>query len=454
MKYFSITLTSILVLYLLFVGCSLPTEVGSELIENEATTLHNDSLKLTVETILGDSVKTFDSTFVLSNYLLGNYKDDAIGISKAELNIQYGLSELKSKFGNTKNLMNFDSAAIYFIYDSINCKGNLNSIQKLEVYKITEVLDHKKAYWSNQNIAHDPIPITSFDFIPNLSYDYYDKDTTQSKKAFLRIPLPSNFVQELFNIVKDTLNTESDDKFTNLFKGLKFKIKETTPAMLSFNLSSQNISYNVVPTFSNITCYYADTLGKTQKYFLTIGNTSGNYNVRTVNFSHTYNPDIQALLNNPSKGDSMLVVQGMNGLNAKITLPDLKSLGNIIVNKAELEFTAFLDNNQLISVPRILIIRNKTDGTKVVIRDIIEGANYYGGTPELYVIGNGVLKQKYTFNISAYLQDYIRGIDGATDQIYFIADSKSQNPNRVILYGPRAKQFPAILKLSYTKLKQ
>ena len=142
----------------------------------------------------------------------------------------------------------------------------------------------------------------------------------------------------------------------------------------------------------------------------------------------------------------MLVVQGMNGLNSKIYLPDVKSLGNIIVNKAELEFTAFLDNNQLISVPRILIIRTKTDGSKTVIRDIIEGSSFYGGTP-------GVLKQKYTFNISSYMQDYIRDIDGTTDKIYLIADSKSQNPNRVILYGPGSKQFPAKFKLAYTKLK-
>ena len=452
MKYFSNTIISILGLLVFTISCSVPTEVGSELIENEANTYFNDSLKLEIETILGDSVKTFDSTFVLSNYLLGNYEDKDLGISKADLSIQYGLSELKSTFKNTKNFK-FDSAAVFFYYDSINCKGDLKSSQKLEIYRINEVLDHKKAYWSNQNISTDPNPFLTYDFVPNLNPEYYDGDTNLSKKAYLKVLMPQDFINDIYKIVVDTNNTTSDDVFTKLFKGLKFKIRETTPALLSMNLSSQNLALNVAPTYSNITFYYTDTLNKVQKYYLTIGNTSGNYNVRAINYSHSYKSDINSIINNVSKGDSLLVVQGMNGLNSKIYLPDVKSLGNIIVNKAELEFTAFLDNNQLISVPRILIIRTKTDGTKTVIRDIIEGSSFYGGTPELYVIGNGVLKQKYTFNISGYMQDYIRGIDGATDKIYLIADSKSQNPNRVILYGPGSKQFPAKLKLAYTKLK-
>jgi hypothetical protein len=143
----------------------------------------------------------------------------------------------------------------------------------------------------------------------------------------------------------------------------------------------------------------------------------------------------------------------MAGLNTKITLPDLKGLGNIIVNKAEIDISALLDNNQLISVPRILILYKKSDGTYGVIRDILEGANSFGGTPDLYVVGSGVLRQQYTFNISGYLQDYFLGRNGATNEIYLFADSKSQNPNRVMLYGPGSKQYPAKMRMTYTKLK-
>lgn len=437
---------------LFFVRCSEPTDVGSELIENQANVLYTDTLKLSTTSVIGDSVKTFDPTFVLANYLLGNYTDNDLGTNEAELNLQYRLDTLRPNFQNYK-VLKFDSAAVFFMFDSLNCYGNQQSVQKLEVVRLTEKLDNTATYYSNKSFSKESNPLATLEFVPDLTKRPYDGDTTLGLVPYVKIPLPTAFATEMYNLVIDTNNTNSNDKFVTQFKGLNFRVSQSNALMMSMNLSKQIAALPLVPTYSNLTFYYQDSTNKTKKFTLSVANTTGNYSARSVYFKHTYRPNILPFINDAAKGDSLLIVQGMAGLNTKITLPDLKGLGNIIVNKAEIDISALLDNNQLISVPRILILYKKSDGTYGVIRDILEGANSFGGTPDLYVVGSGVLRQQYTFNISGYLQDYYLGRNGATNEIYLFADSKSQNPNRVMLYGPGSKQYPAKMRMTYTKLK-
>ncbi len=452
MRLFLYNTLSLLACLLFFTRCSEPTEVGSELIENLANVVYTDSLKLVATSVIGDSVKTFDPTFVLSNYLLGNYADKDLGTSESELFLQYRLDTLRPNFKNYK-VLKFDSAAVFFLFDSLNCYGNLQSLQKMQITRLTEKMDNKLTYWSNKIFAKESNSLATFEFVPNLSKRPFDGDTLLGLFPYVKIPLPTSFATDMYNLVIDTNNTNSNDKFVTQFNGLNFKISQATALMMSMNLSRQIAALPLAPTYSNLTFYYQDSTNKTRKFILSIANTSGNYSARSVYFKHSYNPEIVPFFNDVQKGDSMVIVQGMAGLNTKITLPDLKGLGNIIVNKAELDFTALLDNNQLISVPRILILYKKADGTYSVIRDILEGASQFGGTPDLYVVGSGILRQQYTFNISGYLQDYFSGRNGATNEIYLFADSKSQNPNRVLLYGPGSKSYPAKLRMTYTKLK-
>jgi hypothetical protein len=58
-------------------------------------------------------------------------------------------------------------------------------------------------------------------------------------------------------------------------------------------------------------------------------------------------------------------------------------------------------------------------------------------------------KIKYEMNITTHLIDVLNGREG--DILYLRIANKVNNPATAVLYGPNHPQFPARLKLTYTK---
>ena len=181
----------------------------------------------------------------------------------------------------------------------------------------------------------------------------------------------------------------------------------------------------------------------------------------------SFNPDTQGFPVEPfigeteteyTLGDSLIFIQGMSGLNAKLEIQDFSTLQNVIINKAEIEFTIANDlpeDQALFSsdpIEQLLIATQDDDGEFDLITDvavaIVEGQiSIFGGQPQ-EDFSEGVLT--YRMNITAYLQELV---DGEHDnaEIFLFPAIRAERPQRVVLFGPGHSEHPARLFVTYTE---
>ena len=72
--------------------------------------------------------------------------------------------------------------------------------------------------------------------------------------------------------------------------------------------------------------------------------------MRAANYSHDLTGTlIEPFIDNPDLGDSLLFLQGMEGLIAKLEIPHVEELSGVIVNKADVTISlANLDNASMV----------------------------------------------------------------------------------------------------------
>jgi hypothetical protein len=252
--------------------------------------------------------------------------------------------------------------------------------------------------------------------------------------------LPIEFAAELMEY--DSAAYSSFNNFLELFNGIHVKALTTSDGIVSFDLAD-----NV----SGMTIYYEqDSLKKQYRY--SFSSTA----VRFSNFKHDPSGYVlENFLDVPNKGDSLVFLQSMGGPNVKIEIPYAGKLDNLIVNKAELEFTyAILDeDNEVVFKPlsRMVIVRKESaDEPFLFISDVILGGQSFGGFVKESDVGGGNIVNRYSLNISSYFQQMVDGT--ADNTIYLRAFPKQETAGRAVLFGPGHSVYPAKLILTYTKL--
>jgi hypothetical protein len=262
----------------------------------------------------------------------------------------------------------------------------------------------------------------------------------------VRMQMSDAFTENL--LAQDSATFQSADSFRLWLKGMHVRMTQGENTMLGFDLRS---------VWSGITVYYhgiGDTINAETYFKFVDGPGSGVHHSR---FIHEYAGSVaESFLQNPELSDSLLFVQGMSGLNIKISLPGLKNLDDILINKAELEFyTAQLADDSLSLYPRVrqLINAVRNDEGDVVnsedvstILSLFGLLTPFGGNLTTVDSAGGIMR--YRMNITASLQDIYKG---ATENEFLVtAFPKSSIPNRVILYGPGHSTYPVRLRLTYT----
>jgi len=182
---------------------------------------------------------------------------------------------------------------------------------------------------------------------------------------------------------------------------------------------------------------------------------------KMVNFIPDYSGSIVEPFigeNKYAEGDSLIFVQGMSGLNAKLEIQDFSTLQNVIINKAEIEFTIANDlpEDQILfssdPIQQLLLATKNADGELERIIDVeaaIAGGliSIFGGQAK-EDSGEGVFK--YTMNITAYLQELVNG-EHDTAEIYLYPAIRAERPQRVVLFGPGHSEHPAKIYVTYTE---
>jgi len=429
-------------------SCNDPTIIGSDLLSGDQIDVSfTDTISMQARTIIGDSIRTYspNPTLQLISYLCGEMDDPIFGTSTSQI-----FAGLSLNNGNSPNPafsdvgVGLDSIVLILPWFANGVYGDTTQIYGLDVYRLEEQLDDTIEYFSNQTlITSEKIAGTKVmpsprqrTTIQNPGIDSIMIDTLTPQ---LRIRMDESFSSEFFNA--DISNFESNTAFLDFFKGINIRPTTTNAGMLSFIIRS--------PLAAMAVFYHRDSTY--YQYNFPISAQS----VKFTTFKHDYTGStVENFIDDPEKGDSLVFLQGMAGVNIRVKFPYSDALSNIAVNKAELELTILqLPEDGGVNydpIDKMIVSEIKEDGSKRLITDITlaisrnrnDFSTIFGGT---VVNGN-----KYLLNLTSHYQEIILG--SASNEIEISVFLKGDKASRVVLAGPKFSNSPLKLNLSFTTL--
>jgi hypothetical protein len=447
---------TVLTVLLMTLSCNKSSELGADLFEGEKLNADfTDNLEINAFSEALDSVLMYSSsTAPVDSLLVGDIADPVFGRTESRIYCQFTTtSNILPDFSK----MLIDSANVELIYSPTRVYGDTTKIFNMGVYRLAETFPTDNIF-SNKRIREEPTALKKVSFFPQPTTTITDVIKTVNESGTsttfdtlslsprVRVALDKSFTNDL-----SKWDTTRLKNFITEFKGLELRAESTTEAMVNFNFGSTSAT--------GIYIYYrevGDTSRKRKTYIFPI--TISHF----ANFKHTYSSGtISTYVNNTAKNDR-LFLQGMAGPNVRIEFPNIKNLGKVVINKAEIEFTVVPDAKSDILKPiDQLLIRNAQQSP---IDDLLLDNNYpissttgrsqnrmttAGGYPRTVVV-DGETLTKYYFNVSAHLQGILDGKRG--NSLYITPHFKQEKGSRVVFYGAKAPKYRAKLNVYYTKL--
>lgn len=411
----------------------LPT--GDEVLLDYSENFAIESYTLSIDSMISDE-GAYSSARPYN--LLGSYNDPVFGRSNAAFMTEARLSKNQVNFG-----VGFvpDSLVFYLELKSIYGEPRQSSPLELFVYLLTDTITLDSSYASNTDVSgyyDEAIPLTHFYYVP--AY----KDSVLS----VRIDNP-----ELLDLFKDTVNLYDNVNFKKVFKGLYLTSNETfgQGSVMAFNLLSEK---------SKISLHYHNTsypesplvpVSSLSQFDLLINEKCARINF----FEHDYQSAVSPIqhINEYNTEDTLIYIQAMAGLKAKIYLPDLMGLaetGNMVITRARLHIPVLENSAESFAPPSSLNLFNINDeGEDENFPDLYNNGTFYS---EYF---NGLYNadiHAYEFNIAQYVQKVIGG--KISNNGFYLAPYLPTNvtsANRVILKSGSAAEGIK-LYISYIQL--
>ncbi len=460
-----------ILLLALMVSCADPIELGQEIIEEDIVQVAiTDSFAVRLATISTEPVRTYsspnDDLIILSRGPFGAMQDPLFGQATSNLILQFRLPKDNFGFPITPFFADtavLDSIILILPYADGDGYGPVGEEAfGMEVKRLDENLNPEQDYFTDTRLATLPMPLYNDQFIPNLDsaqrINFLNGIADTLSFRHLRIPLDNTFGEEVLNA--DSLTYTSDSLFQLFFKGLELNPTQLTSGMLDFDLSAGT---------GGIFVHYRrdDTLATTYQF------TYSTPSVRTARYEHDF-------VGSPSEAfidtslDSLAFLQGLAGPMIRISIPELATLDNVIVNKAELILNiASLpgdDPDTYPPVDQLIVSERNEEGTLIVVDDIqfaslapnlndplafdqslilseLLPRNTFGGQIEAGLDGT---PDFYRINLTSHMQGFIDR--GGTGEFFLSLNPKNQTPERVVFYGPGDSEFAPKLLLAITRI--
>jgi len=451
---------------LMITACTDGSIIGSDLLgDEELSLLYDDNFELSGQTVLGDSIATYTITNINQTYMLGQVDEPIFG--KYSSDIYTGITFNTGPFPNFENSV-LDSIVLDLEYDTLGFYGDQSVVHNIQVYRVTEDILEFDTIFSNQSFATEMTTLGEVSLVPSttqdilVNYREIDSDSILVLSPRLRIRLDDALGEEL---IEDTLSQGSIEDLEDLFKGLYIKSTTDGSSMIGLNFN-ENPDFN--DGIARLHLYYTKTDANGEE---TLEEYSYLMRAQTSSmFIHDYSGSIvESSLNDTVKGDEFLFCQNMAGVNAEIVFPDLNVLDNknadtIIINSAQLILTVNEDNSEFETdlyphSQQFLLSKDNENGIgRVLIDDVIKdgidistGILILDGVVRETTDDNGNDIKTVKFNITTYVQNLLKD-DISSSKITISPIGRSESPRRTVFYGLNHPDYPAKLRIAYTKI--
>jgi hypothetical protein len=389
----------------LIFSCRRDTNMGHSLLTDDELLDVNQIDTFTIEAY----TESIDTTYTvgITSVALGDYNDEIFGYTKAGfacqiLNIlDFRFFEAGDQIDSVVMIMPFsaDTSDVLFYGDTL-------ADQTIRVYRLNEDLENNVLYKAD----HDASSFKTGDLLAE--YTFKPEPNARKKdpnKGYVRIPVDISLADDFLNL-DDSVYVDQAD-FKDFFKGIYVEAEATSTngsALIKYDISQE-----FTISFYGLDLDETDTTLQKKVWRLTPDYET---NVRFNLFDHDYTgAPVENSIDQMNVQDSVVFLQGGNGLRTRIKIPHLDKLkesGNVIIHRAELILTeenkalSYADKYKAISELQIVFLYNDI---KFLLPDYDFGTSYLSIPHE-----NG----GYKFDITQYVQ--------------FIVDEKLPNEGLIV----------------------
>ncbi len=413
-------------------SCNKNEELGLNVQPSEdmLNVFYTKSIPIAAYTVYEDSIRTDETTYNLA----GSYLDPVFGLTTAGAYTQFRLTTTSVGYGANAHC---DSIVLSLAYQGFY--GDTSSYLHLNVFEISDDFYYDNIYYSNDVLGVYKNNLADINFKPN----FKDSITVGSIKyaPHLRVKLKNSLGQKFID-ASGTSDLADNTAFLKFFKGLYISTNNVT--------SGGTILYlNFLSSISKLTMYFhndEDTLA----YNFVINSDCARFNKFDHKKFSQASQDLKLQLKgDTTKGDSLLYIQAMAGTKIRLKFPEamnLKDLGKIAINKAELVLKVEDNSTDIYAPPdKLILSKINSDGTLSFITDYAYGDAYYGGS-------YSSTTKEYRFNVSKHIQDAL--LNGAFEDqgLFILVSGAAVKSNRVVIKGAKRSEDNLRLEIIYTKL--
>lgn len=409
------------------------------LIEDSNLLTTDDNLNLAKDTLSVKVFSEFEKPLTSSGVsvgLLGSLNDPSLGKTFASFYAQYQLTSNNIYFGESPVV---DSAFLMVKYNGVY--GKLSVPVDINVFELSQDLSNSATYKTNDAFSVK-VPTIGSITAYTLGTKITDSITTQygAVAPHLRIKLDTAYANRI--VQADTSVLKDNTAFLNMFKGIYLTTASSAVSNGLLYLSLQS-------AVSGIKLYYHNATVDSLSYTLPFTGATVNH------FDNVYTgtPVNTSVTSPNANGEEKMYLQAGAGVKGKIVINNIDSLPkNIAINKAELILSQVAQTTatDTFGTPLVLnMFRIDDAGQTQRLED--DGASGFGGVFTAETV-NGVVINRYRFNIKRYFQKLIQGIYN-NKGFYLETVSPVLNSERVVIANSSTnKDYQITLVITYTKL--
>lgn len=442
------TLSIVAFVVLILSSCGDASQIGTGVLDGERLNIaFTDTFDLSARIVDGGPTPTYRVSPYLDvrNRIIGELVDPLTGIARSEVYARVTLPSVEPDFKDAV----LDSAIFVVELDTLGFYGDANATHTIDVHMLASAFPEEDTLFADHIQAKGEL-IGSQTLVPNgkdsVRIILHGNGTPQILAPQLRIPIDPVLGQKLLD---DSTLFQSDSLLNDFFPGVVISSTPTGSSTIGLKMNNQT---NVAGS-NGLRLYFTKNDTVKSNYLIRFSRQVASYIDLETNAS-----PLAGYIDNQTIGDSILICQGLSGVNSSITIGSLADIKDEVINYAELAGFLYPSNEvggEEYFPFNIVAAKNGDDGL-VSISDFliaVQAGNVpdlFGGTLQDSVVDGQDMKY-FSINLTNHIKELARDAE-ADRELVLTLTSKLQKPGRTVIYGPGHSEFPLKLKVTFTDI--